>query len=502
VAPLGSTLSAKDVVIEHSLDGENWTVLEGVGPLAQATGTEGYAHNNTIDFGGAVAQHVRVTVNSVQGIAPQASLSEVRFYYIPTFATRPNPAPDATNVAPDTTLSWGRNGREADRHEIYVGADANDLPLAGSPGESSFSTSALDLQLSQTYAWRVDEINDVMDPSTWEGTVWSFTTADAISIDDMESYKDEEFLEIWATWVDGFDDPANGSLVGGASGTPETGIVHGGSQSLPLDFDNSSAPVSEATRTFDQTQDWTRSGIQTLVLYLNRGADNTGGGQVYVKINDTKIVYEGAAGLPPGWDVWTPWTIDLSAVAADLTRVRSLTIGVEGAGARGVLYVDSIQLYKNAPGTFLSWFEAESGAITAPMQVFSDSPTASAGQHIGTVDGIGDENGNPPADGIATYSLTVPEDGVYRLAIRVIITGGSNSFWFRIPGMVTNTTNHASGWVRFNGISDGDAWHWDEVRSSDDGDSVVDFTLSAGTHTLEIARREDGTLLDAIALIQ
>ncbi|MCH7919680.1 MAG: LamG domain-containing protein, partial [Planctomycetes bacterium] len=106
---------AKDVVIEHSLDGENWTVLDGVGPLAQATGTEGYAHNNTIDFGGATAQQVRLTINSVQGIAPQASLSEVRFLFIPTFATRPNPAAGATDVAPDTTLSWGRNGREADR---------------------------------------------------------------------------------------------------------------------------------------------------------------------------------------------------------------------------------------------------------------------------------------------------------------------------------------------------------------------------------------------------
>ncbi|MCH8194066.1 MAG: hypothetical protein IIA65_08615, partial [Planctomycetes bacterium] len=241
----------------------------------------------------------------------------------------------------------------------------------------------------------------------------------------------------------------------------------------------------------------------SLVLYLNRGADNTGGGQVYVKINDTKIVYEAATGLPPGWDVWTQWTIDLSAVA-DAASVKSLTIGIEGAGATGVLYVDSIQLVKNAPTASepLSWFEAESGAITAPLQVFSDSPTASAGQHIGTVDAIGDENDNPPADGVATYSFDVPEDGVYRLAFRVIITGGSNSFWVRISGMATNTANHASGWVRFNGISDGDAWHWDEVQSDDDGQEVVEFTLSAGTHTLDIAYREDGTLLDAIALVK
>ncbi len=134
------------------------------------------------------------------------------------------------------------------------------------------------------------------------------------------------------------------------------------------------------------------------MLYLNRGADNTGGGQVYVKINDTKMVYEVPAGLPPGWDLWTQWTIDLSAVA-DAASVRTLAIGVEGAGAMGVLYVDSIQLVKNAPISSepLSWFEAESGALTAPMQLFSDNPTASAGQYIGTINGSVDETGAPSA---------------------------------------------------------------------------------------------------------
>ncbi|MCH7920027.1 MAG: discoidin domain-containing protein, partial [Planctomycetes bacterium] len=89
---------AKDVVIEHSLDGENWSVLEGVGPLAQASGMADYAHNTTIEFGAAVARYVRMTVNSVQGFAPQASLSEVRFFSIPTFATRPTPDSGATHV--------------------------------------------------------------------------------------------------------------------------------------------------------------------------------------------------------------------------------------------------------------------------------------------------------------------------------------------------------------------------------------------------------------------
>ncbi|MCH8193851.1 MAG: LamG domain-containing protein, partial [Planctomycetes bacterium] len=284
---------AKDVVIEHSLDGANWTVLDGVGPLAQAPGTGGYAHNNTIDFGGLAARQVRITVNSVQGIAPQASLSEVRFYTIPTLATRPDPADGATGVAPDVALRWGRGGRDAALHEVYVGTDADSMTLAESVTDGSLESSSMDLELGQSYTWRVDEVNDTMDPSTWTGDIWSFTTVGSLVIDDMESYRDEEFLEIWATWVDGFDDPTNGSLVGGAAGIPETGIVQGGSQSLPMDYGIGGAAQSEATRTFDQAQDWSRSGIQSLVLYFKRGADNTGGGQVYVKINDTKIVYEG-----------------------------------------------------------------------------------------------------------------------------------------------------------------------------------------------------------------
>ena len=336
---------AKDVVIEYSVDGENWSVLDGVGPLAQATGTEGYAHNNTIDFGGAMAQHVRLTLNSVQGIAPQASLSEVRFYYIPTFATRPNPASGATDVAPDVSLSWGKNGREAERHEVLIGSDPENLSSAGTVNESSLDTLALDLQLSRTYHWRVDEINDVMNPSTWVGDVWSFTTAGTIPVDDMESYQDEEFFEIWATWVDGFDDPTNGSLVGGAAGTPETGIVHGGRQSLPLDFDNSTASKSEATRTFDAPRNWTRHGVQGLVLYFQGRSDNTGG-QLYVKINDTRVAYDGDASDLMRSE-WSKWYMPLANVAGNLSRVSSLTIGIDGGGA-GVVYVDDIFLTPDA----------------------------------------------------------------------------------------------------------------------------------------------------------
>ena len=49
-------------------------------------------------------------------------------------------------------------------------------------------------------------------------------------------------------------------------------------------------------------------------------------------------------------------------------------------------------------------------------------------------------------------------------------------------------------------IDKGDTWHWDEVHSNNHDNQVVEFTLSAGEHTLEIARRDAGTLLDCILI--
>ena len=336
----------KDVTIEFSADGEAWTTLEGASSFAQAPGTADYEHNTTVAFGGVSARYVRFSIGSAYGFLQQYGLSEVRFYHIPTLATLPNPMAGSIDVAPDLTLSWGRGGREASRHEIYLGTDAGTLSQVGSVSASSFATLPENLGLSQTYYWRVDEVNDAETPSTWVGDVWDFTTADSIVIDDMEGYADAEFLEIWATWVDGFDDPGNGSLVGGTSGTPETSIVHGGGQSLPMSYDNGAAAQSEATRTFDAPMDWTRHGAGALVLYFHGSSENTGG-QLYVKINNTKIVYDGDASNLMGLG-WNEWTVNFTELAGvDLTRVDSLTVGVDGGG-QGVVTIDDIQLTADA----------------------------------------------------------------------------------------------------------------------------------------------------------
>ena len=133
------------------------------------------------------------------------------------------------------------------------------------------------------------------------------------------------------------------------------------------------------------------------------------------------------------------------------------------------------------------------------MKTYDDS-LASDGKYIGTDEGSGDNNNDPPTTGVATYQFTVP-GGDYKILLRVSIANASNSVWVRIPDATSYSPDtHSSGWIRFNDIEDEAAWHWDEVHSSDHNNEVVQVALSAGEHTLEIAGREDGAKVDTIVI--
>jgi hypothetical protein len=54
--------------------------------------------------------------------------------------------------------------------------------------------------------------------------------------------------------------------------------------------------------------------------------------------------------------------------------------------------------------------------------------------------------------------------------------------------------------VRWSDPPTGNYWHWDDVFSADHDGQTANWTLPAGTYTLEIARREDGALLDIIVI--
>jgi hypothetical protein len=268
---------ARDVTIEFSTDGAAWTTLQGVPEFAQATGSATYAANTVVNFNGFAAKFVRLTINKNWGTLPQAGLSEVRFFYVPTVAREPQPADAATNVNVGDDLNW-RPGREATSHEVYFGADKDALAVAGTVAEHSFTPASMDF--GTTYFWKVNELGG---GGPYEGGVWSFTTQEYAAVDDMESYNDDR--RIYDSWIDGLTTKASGSQVGyDVSPFAEKTIVHGGSQSMPLKYDNTSSPfVSEAEETFDPVQNWAANGATTLSLYYQGSTPafvETAGGRI------------------------------------------------------------------------------------------------------------------------------------------------------------------------------------------------------------------------------
>ena len=250
-------IGAKDVSIEFSVDGIDYQSLGTTHEFAKAPGESDYAYNTTVDFGGTAAKCVRLTVNSNWGdLFAQYGLSEVRFFYIPTHARRPNPDSGATDVDVGAVLTW-RAGREAGEHKVYFSADQQAVADGSAPvmtvTEASYGPLSLDL--GTTYYWRVEEVNDFATPSTWEGDVWSFTTRPYLVVDDFESYNDipdgeEGSNLVYQTWIDGFGVATNGSTIGYVEPfqpSMETGIVYSGSQSAPLVYDNAAASLSEVS---------------------------------------------------------------------------------------------------------------------------------------------------------------------------------------------------------------------------------------------------------------
>jgi len=504
----------KDVTIEYSTNGTDYPTLGTTHEFVRAPGEVDYAHNTTVDFGGAPAKYVRLTANSNWGgILDKYGLSEVRFFHIPVHATKPSPDSEATDVDVDVVLGWTA-GREADTHEVYFSSDEqavidNTAPVAT---VTDASYRPLSLELDKSYYWKINEVNEAETPTAWESDLWSFTTIDHLVVDDFEDYNDYPPDEIWSTWVDGYGVSANGATVGypepdwGADEHyVETATVHGGEQAMPFFYSNTDgAAYSEGECTFAVPQDWTKADVQTFVLYFHGTIGNTG--QLYVKVNGSKVVYPGDAG-----DIaklrWKQWNIDLASLGVNLLNITTLAIGIDGSGASGTLYLDDIRLYRLAPEIVVSseeiWIEAEAAdTITAPMLIYDD-PLASGGKYIGTTDDVGNSSDSPPPDGIATYNFTV-QGGTYKVGCRIIIPSG-DSFWVRIPGAANLTPgedpdNPGTGWVRWSDPPDSDSWYWHDVFSGDHAGETANWTLAAGTHTLEIARREDGALLDIIVI--
>ncbi|MFC1604928.1 LamG-like jellyroll fold domain-containing protein [Planctomycetota bacterium] len=187
-----------------------------------------------------------------------------------TTAWRPQPADGQTEVMTNESLSWAP-GLGAISHDVYIGTNKADVAAgAGDTFKGNQLTTSFDpggLSPGSTYYWRIDE--QASNGTTTPGEIWSFTTVEFVIVDDFEDYNDYPPDEIYTTWQDGLTDPANGGSQVGYLTVPsvETQIVHGGAQSMPFIYDNSSVSYSEAVRTFNTPQDFTAGGLSGLTLW-------------------------------------------------------------------------------------------------------------------------------------------------------------------------------------------------------------------------------------------
>jgi hypothetical protein len=353
----------QNATVEYSTDGADWTAL-GDFKLAQGTGLDEYGADAPIGFGAVAARYVKITANSDWGGMGQPGLSEVRFFYIPTAASHPQPQDGERGVALDGQATW-RPGREADKHDVYFGADMQAVvdgsALVGAVSENSYVFGPLNL--GQTYYWRIDEVNDAQAVPLWVGDVWSFTSTEFLVVDDFESYTDDPGGQIFETWTDGYEVNENGALVG--NDTPpyaDQDTVHGGDQSMPLRYANTgTAAYSEAKRTLVTAQDWTEGGATTLRLYFYGNAANDVAEPMWVKLTDQSgksgtIIYGAGAGESTANLAnasWHEWNMLLADFGIDASRVKTISIGfgaVGGApsGNTGRVNIDDVQVGRPA----------------------------------------------------------------------------------------------------------------------------------------------------------
>jgi hypothetical protein len=287
----------------------------------------------------------------------------------PQLAWAPSPADESLapmNVA--STPSWSA-GDGVSQYDVYFGADqaavaaADDSDTTGIyRGRQSSTSYALPEGVdpdSGPFYWRVNSVAN--DGTIVTGRLWNFSVTDHALIDDFESYNDIPAGEpgsnlVYVAWVDGFDNPsANGSTMGYVTGTSmERDTVLSGDQSVPFEYNNTTAGVSEVVRTFAPAQDWTANGMQTLSLSFVGSAANVPG-QLYIKVNGVQINYSG---------------------------VTSMAIGIQGPGATGNLILDNIRLYPEALETITPVQPDPAGLVL--HYAFEGNTNDSAGANHGT----------------------------------------------------------------------------------------------------------------------
>jgi len=288
----------------------------------------------------------------------------------------PKPRDQSTGVHSDVVLIW-KPGDLAGSHDVYFGTSYDDVNDGtggtAKPNQEPNEYNPGPLALDTTFYWRIDEVDD-SNGYKWTGSVWRFTTAKYLVVDDFEPYCtglgcDNDILD---TWLDGLIwPPINNSGSEVVLGIDPYEPVHRGKQSMKYLYDNCDSwgwdldyysEVEVAIADLPIGPDWTFSDVKALILYFYGDPNNDANEQMYVGLEDTSAAghYTQADYGDYGEDMndirvdeWHEWIIpliDFSDGGVVLTAVDKIYLGfgVRGntsvPGGSGMVFFDDIRV--------------------------------------------------------------------------------------------------------------------------------------------------------------
>ncbi|MBN2457162.1 MAG: hypothetical protein JXB29_11615 [Sedimentisphaerales bacterium] len=277
--------------------------------------------------------------------------------YTPAANVAYAPSHRGTMPIMENIISWAP-GDSAEKHTIYFGTSLADVNASATPVivEQDANTYPPAMKLGQRYFWRIDEVKVSAPAQTWTGDIWSFTVADTVLIDDMESY-DESTNLIHLTWKDYRDvgNPSSGVVQLGLA--DDSDPVHEGAQSMWFMYFNDTVVkptyYSEGVREYPTGQTWGAGGIGALDLWFIGDAGNSRE-PMYVALDDGSNVEVQVNPDPCAVNAtdWSVFHVDLTTFSVvDVNSVKKVYVGVgiRGnttiMGGRGTLYFDDFELF-------------------------------------------------------------------------------------------------------------------------------------------------------------
>jgi len=123
------------------------------------------------------------------------------------------------------------------------------------------------LELNQTYFWRIDENNDAPNLPLSKGHTWKFTTTDHLVLDDFDAYPNTAALK--ANWHDGSSSGSSSYQTQSAISLEDTIVRDFSGNSMHLDYNTNLSPYyGEVDRVFATPVDLTEKGADSLDLWF------------------------------------------------------------------------------------------------------------------------------------------------------------------------------------------------------------------------------------------